>query len=78
MTYIRGDYYMICQRSGEKIRRSQAVRDAYGYIVKAEYADERHPQENIPPPRVERQPVFVSPEGVDTFLGGNDVQESDF
>lgn len=78
MSYRHGDYYLICQRTGFKIRRSEAARDAYGYIVHRDHADMKHPQEGMPPPRVEKPPTFVSPEPADTFLDANDVQESDF
>jgi hypothetical protein len=76
--YKHGDYYLLDQRTGRKIRRSEAVRDPYGFIVHKDHADPRHPQENLPPPRVERVPTFISPEPTDTFLGPNDVQVSDF
>jgi hypothetical protein len=78
MSYRPGEYKMICQRTGFVMRRSEAVRDPYGFIVHKDHADPRHPQENLPPPRVERVPTFISPEPEDTFLGANDVQVSDF
>lgn len=78
MTFIKGDYWLCCHRTGLRIRRSEAVKDAYGYIVKRGHEDERHPQERLPPARIEKQPTFVSPEPQDTFLNANDVQTSDF
>ena len=78
MGWRHGDYYLIDQRTGFKIRRSEAVLDAYGYIVKAGTEDPRHPQESIRPTRIAKPPKFVSPEGTDTFLDPNDVLESDF
>ena len=76
--FIKGDYYVLCQRTGLKIHRSEAVKDPYGFIVKRGHEDPKQPQESILPPRVERQPTFVSPESVDVFLGPNDVEASDF
>lgn len=66
--YVPGDYYLHCMRTGQKIRRSEAVRDAYGYIVKRGHEDPKHPQENVPPPRVLKPPTFVSPEPQDSFI----------
>jgi hypothetical protein len=78
MTYRPGDYWMIDMRSGFKIRRSEAVKDAYGYIVHRDHADPKHPQEQARALRIENIPTFISPEPTDTFLGANDVQEDDF
>jgi hypothetical protein len=78
MTYRPGDYKMICQRTGFVMRRSEAVKDAYGYIVHRDHADPKHPQEQSRAVRIENVPTFISPEPTDTFLGANDVQESDF
>jgi hypothetical protein len=69
---------MICQRTGFDMRRSEAVKDAYGYIVHRDHADPKHPQEQSRAVRIENVPTFISPEPTDTFLGANDVQESDF
>ncbi len=78
MSYQPGNYWMLCQRTGRRIRRSDAVIDPQsGYIVHRDCADKRHPQETMPPPRIERVPTFVSPEPSDTFLGENDVTTSD-
>jgi hypothetical protein len=77
--YIKGGYYMTDQRTGEKIRATEATREAKtGYIVKRGTEDPIHPQENIRVPRILSQPTFVSPEPEDRFLDPNDVLASDF
>jgi hypothetical protein len=76
--YIKGDYYLLCMRTGKRIRRSEAVKDAYGYIVHRDHADPKHPQEQARGLRIENIPTFISPEPTDAFLSANDVQESDF
>lgn len=52
--YKPGDYFVQCDRSGEKVLRSQCVREWNGWIVKKEYAEERHPLDLQRPPRAER------------------------
>ncbi len=49
-----GDYYVQCDRSGEKVLRSQCVREWNGFIVKKEYAEPRQPLDLQRPPRTER------------------------
>ena len=49
-----GDYFVQCDRSGEKVLRSQCVKEWSGLIVKKEYAESRHPLDLQKPPRPER------------------------
>lgn len=49
-----GDYYVQCERSGQKALRSQCIREWDGKIIKKEFAEERHPLDLQRPPRTER------------------------
>ena len=50
------DYYVQCDRSGQKVLRSQCVKEWNGLIVKKEYAESRHPLDLQRPPRAEIVP----------------------
>lgn len=76
--YRRGDYYLICSRSGQKIRRSEAVTDGEtGMIVKRGWEDPKHPLEMRLTPRKPFSPTYVSPEPADNFLEANEITASD-
>lgn len=60
--YKPGDYYVQCDRSGEKVLRSECVREWNGFIVKREYAEQRHPLDLQTPPRPERAAPDARPE----------------
>lgn len=76
--YIPGDHYIICERSGFKIRRSHAVKEWTGLLVDRRFVDIRNPQDFV---RGRREQIAVedaSPEGADAFLEVNDVTEDSF
>lgn len=77
MTYRPGDYYLTCQRTGEKIRRSQAVRQWDSLIVKKGHEDPKHPLDMPRHPSKPYVPTFTSPEPPDRFIGPGDVTEDD-
>jgi hypothetical protein len=78
MSYRKGDYFLTCQRTGEKIRRSEAVTDGdSGMIVKRGLADPKHPNEMPLKPRKPHSPTYVSPEPADHFLEANEITASD-
>ena len=52
--YVPGDYYVQCDRSGQKVLRSQCVKEWNGLIVKKEYAEPRHALDLQRPPKAER------------------------
>ena len=72
-----GDFYVICDASGEKVYRSQCVKQWDGAIVKREYADPRHPLDFQRPPKPERVPKETRPEAADVFLDYGDVTPDD-
>lgn len=78
MPYMPGDYFLVCARTGQKIRRSQAVVDGQtGLIVKRGWEDPKHPLEMKLLPRKPYVPTLVRPEPEDHFLSANEVTASD-
>jgi hypothetical protein len=75
--YIPGDYYLICARTGWKIRRSDARVEWDGTVVHKSQYEERHPLDAPRRARPERVPPVVRPEPTDVFLDVGDVTESD-
>lgn len=76
-TYTSGDHYIICDRCGFKVRRSQARKTWDNLIVCPFDFEERHPQDFR---RGRKDKIYVDdprPEGSDTFLSTNEVSASD-
>ena len=71
LSYIPGDHWVVCQRSGKVIRSSEAKREWTGLIVAPEYWEPRHPQDFV---RVRAENTaakgLVNPEPTDTFVTG--------
>lgn len=68
-----GDYYLICEASGFKIRRSDAVMQWDGAWVHKDFCDVEHPLET-PRQASKARPVYPTrPEPTDVFI---DVEES--
>ena len=70
MTYIRGDFWRICDVCGFKCRSSETSKRWDGLIVCREDFETRHPQDfvrgrldrqNVPDPRPEPADVFIDP-----------------
>lgn len=70
MTYIRGDFWRICEVCGFKCRSSETSKRWDGLIVCREDFEPRHPQDfvrgrkdrqNVPDPRPEPTDVFIGP-----------------
>lgn len=75
--YRPGDYYVICDRTGFKVLRSQCRRTWDGLIVRKESWEPRHPQDLIRA-RQDRQAVpDPRSEAEDTFLEDNEVTADD-
>lgn len=76
-TYTSGDHYVICDRCGFKVRRSDARRTWDNLIVCPFDYEARHPQDFK---RGRRDKIAVDdarPEQADIFLSDNEVQASD-
>lgn len=56
-----GDYFVQCDRSGQKALRSECVMQWDGLIVKKEFAEERHPLDLQRPPPAEKTVVESRP-----------------
>ena len=72
-----GDYNIICDYSGFKIKRSQARMTWDNYLVKKEFWEPRQPQDFVRG-RKDNQTVPVArPEQSDRFLTNNEVSRDD-
>lgn len=72
-TYIPGDYYVICDYSGFKIRRSEARKMWNGLIVHERFWEPRHPLDMIRSKRDKQTVADPRPEQTDRFLSVNEV-----
>lgn len=70
MTYVRGDFWRICEVCGFKYRASETSKRWDGLFVCREDFETRHPQDfvrgrtdriNVPNPRPEPPDVFIGP-----------------
>lgn len=69
MTYIKGDFWRICDRSGRKVRASQTVKQWDGLIVAFDEYEDRHPQDFVRGRKDNQAVPDARPEPVDAFLG---------
>lgn len=77
-TYYRpGDYNVICDRTGYKVKASQTRREWNGLRVRNGSWEPRHPQDNIRAFRDDQSVPDPRPEEDDNFLSTNEVQASD-
>lgn len=77
--YKPGDWNIICDYSGFKIRRSEARRTWDGYLVRKDFWEPRQPQDFV---RGRRDKISVTPgetrgESTDDFLTANEVTVDD-
>lgn len=73
----KGDHNLICDYSGQKIKRSQARRTWDGFIVKSEFWEARHPQDFVRGVPDNPGVVDSRPEAADVFLSAGDVTADD-
>lgn len=57
-----GDYNVICDRSGFKVKRSQCVLEWNGLLVYEPFAEKRHPMDHYQAPRESRKYLNTRPE----------------
>lgn len=77
--YKAGDYYIVCDYSGFKIKRSEARMTWDGYLVRKDFWEQRQPQDFV---RGRRDKISIPPgqsrgESTDDFLTANEVQAGD-
>ena len=76
--YVKGDWNLICMRSGFKIKASKSVREWNNLRVAEKYSEERHPQDFVRGVIDHQTVPFANPEGpIDTFLNPGDVTVDD-
>ncbi|NIW96980.1 MAG: hypothetical protein GWN13_01800 [Phycisphaerae bacterium] len=75
--YRPGDYYIQCDYSGFKIRRSQAKKKWDGLLVDRRFWEIRHPQDFVRGIKDRQAVPDPRPEGDDTFLSTNEVTQDD-
>lgn len=75
--YIPGDHYLICDRSGFKIRRSEAKRTWDNLIVREQDFEVRHPQDFLRGLRDQQAVKEPRSEAPDQFVSTNAVQPDD-
>ena len=76
-TYTSGDHYVICDRCGFKVRRSDARKTWDNLIVCPFDFEERHPLDFV---RGRKDKIYVDdprPEPADVFLTTNQISQSD-
>ena len=75
--YKKGDYNIICDRTGFKIKGSQAKMEWDKAFVRKQDWEERHPQDYVSTVPDYMTVPIPRPEGGDVFLGINEVQPGD-
>jgi len=71
--YKHGDWNVICDYSGQKIKRSEARYTWDGHLVKAEFWEPRHPQDFLRGVKDQQAVKDARPEGDNDFLTTNAV-----
>lgn len=72
-----GDYNIICDYSGFKIKKSQARMTWDGYLVKKEFWEPRQPQDFVRGRKDNQSVPVARPEQTDKFLTDNEVSRED-
>jgi hypothetical protein len=70
MSYLSGNHWIISDISGQKIRRSQAVKDWRGLIMEKDNWSEKHPQLDIKPRAEDISVQDARPRQSDTWAAG--------
>lgn len=67
--YREGEHYIIDDRTGLKIRASDAVKEWTGAMVHHKFAEARHPQDFVRALADDQTVANPRPKAVDTFIG---------
>lgn len=78
MTYVDGDPWVICDRTGMKVRMSQTRKEWNGLRVRKESWEPRHPQDFVKGVPDNQSVPDARPEPADTFLTTNQVTRDSF
>lgn len=74
--YVAGDYYLLCDICGFKIRRSEALKAWDGSMRCQQDYEERHPLDLIEP-RAERQNVLDARYADPVYVTDNQIKPGD-
>lgn len=74
--YIPGDYYLLCEVCGFKIRRSEALKRWDGAMVCRKDFEQQQPLDLIEP-RADQQNVLDARDAAPIFVTDNQVQPED-
>jgi hypothetical protein len=66
--FIPGDHYILCEATGFKIRKSEAVQQWDGAWVKKGFEDPKHPLDEVRTPTPARPAYPVRSEPTDSFV----------
>jgi hypothetical protein len=69
VSYVRGDHYVICDRTGFKVRASRAREDWTGAIVRSDSWEARHPQDFVRGKKDDQRVPDARPRPTDVFTG---------
>lgn len=75
--YRPGDWFVICDRSGFKVRASECRKTWDGLFVHKSHFEPRHPQDFVRGIRDSQRVPISRPRGEDRFLTTNQVQPED-
>lgn len=69
--FIKGDNWIICDRTGFRVRVSDSVEDWNGLRVGKKYSEQRNPQDFLRVKPDNMAARIVRPEGQDVFIEQN-------
>jgi hypothetical protein len=76
-SYKPGDYWMICDASGFKMRRSEAKKTWDGRWVRKDFWEPRHPQDFVKGKKDKQSVTPSRSDRPDVFVANNEVQPED-
>jgi hypothetical protein len=72
--YKPGDYNVICDRTGFKVKASECQLEWNGLLVRGRSWEQRHPQDQVRGRPDDQSVPIVRPPGTDVFVGTNEVE----
>jgi len=75
--YKKGDYNVICDRSGYKVKATECRRTWDGLFVRKIDWEPRHPQDFVRGKKDNQRVPYARTENTDSFLSTNEVTSDD-
>ena len=75
--YAKGDYNVICDYSGRKVKASECKKTWDGFFVHKDYWEPRHPQDFVRGTVDEQKVPIARPEAPDQFVEPDEVKKED-